>query len=73
MPHKRKPGERKPGEKRRQIAPSFTPSFAARIERAAEALGLDATDLLRMIVTEHLAQYEKRAAAVKRGENPDEE
>jgi hypothetical protein len=71
VPRKREPA--KPdGEKRRQYNISFQAEYATRIERVAELLGLDAVQLLRMIVREHLGKYEKRADAVERGDEPDE-
>lgn len=74
MPRKRP--KAKPGEggsaKRKQYNVAFDTAFAARVDDTAEALGLDGTQLVRMIVRENIAKYEKRAAAVKDGRPPDE-
>jgi hypothetical protein len=67
MPRKRKTPDPAAPPTRRQFNISFPPEMAARIEATAKALGLDGTGLLRMIVHEHLAEYESRAAAAKRG------
>jgi len=36
-----------------------------RIEETAAALGLDATNFLRMVIKENLAQYEQRAEQIR--------
>lgn len=68
MPRKRKklgaPKGAAPA-KRRQYNVGIDPATAARIDDTAEALGLDASQLLRMIVREHLPEYERRAAATE--------
>ena len=41
-------------------------AYFAQIERAASLLGLDPTQLLRMIVREHFPEYQERANEVAR-------
>lgn len=70
MPKKRPtqpPGERK------QYNVGFKPEDAKRIDGVADALGLDSTQLLRMIVRENLAKYERRAQAIREGKTPDDQ
>jgi hypothetical protein len=59
---KRKPDAASGAVKRVQYNLGFMPPAAARINRTAELLGLDATQLLRMMIHEHLPEYEQRAA-----------
>jgi hypothetical protein len=73
MPRKRPRKGEKPAKgpaKRRQYNIAFYLEYADRIDHVAETLGIDSTQLLRMIVREHLPKYEKRAAAVERGDEP---
>jgi predicted DNA-binding protein len=37
----------------------------ARLEETADALGLDLSNLVRMVLNEHLAEYEGRAEQIK--------
>ncbi len=61
MPKKRKhPGE--DGEPLcMQIALRITPSLARRLETTAARLGLDGSNLLRLLLVECLPSYEERA------------
>lgn len=49
------------------FAVRLPPSISSRVEEAAKGLGLDEGNLLRMLVMENLAIYEKRAERVKSG------
>lgn len=72
MPAKRKKatpaGETAP--KPRQYNVRLSPLQSARIDATAEALGLDPPQLVRMIVAEHLHEYEARAARIREAEQP---
>lgn len=69
MPRKRKKAVPPSGAsdaappKRRQYNVAYDLATAARIDDTAEKLGLDASQLLRMIVRIHLPEYERKAAA----------
>lgn len=70
MPPKRKPP--KPDAKppsHRQYNVAFVLEKADSLDATAKALGLEPVQLVRMIVHEHLAEYEARAA-LARGEKP---
>lgn len=43
-----------------------SPNLAARLDTVAEALNLDISNLVRMVLSEHLAEYEDRAAKLRR-------
>lgn len=51
---------------RKQFNLGFSPSMARRIDATAKALGFDAANLLRHIVTIHLAEFERKAADVRK-------
>lgn len=68
MPRKRPKAKPTDPATRRQYNVVFKPEVAVRIDDTAEALGIDTTDLVRMIVHENLAAYEERARKA-RGEN----
>ena len=59
--------KKKPGK---QIAIRFPGDPAARVERAADMLGLDVSQLIRMVVIEGLPEYERRGRRA-RGINGD--
>ncbi len=76
MPPRRKP-EAKPADKsgeevsaRKQYNLGFAKSQAAVIDDVADGLGLDPTNLLRMIVSENLPRYVRRVEQIRRGETP---
>lgn len=60
MPRRRKPTSSN-DTKRQQFNVAFPPKMAARIDKVAEALGIDATNLIRMMIHESIAAYEERA------------
>lgn len=64
----KKPTE-KPAEER-QINIRCGPRLYARLADVADALGLDVAPLVRMVLTEQLAIYERRAEKTKKGESP---
>jgi hypothetical protein len=72
MPRKRKPPKEGESPARRQLNVAFSPSVAARIDATAEALGLDATQLIRMIVHKHLAEYVAEANAIREADRKSE-
>jgi predicted DNA-binding protein len=51
--------KKKKGESK-QINVRFPADLAERLENTSETLGMDASSLLRMLVIEHLAEYEER-------------
>jgi hypothetical protein len=69
-----RPGDQVMGKKKadgglpKQVNFRVSDSFYSRIEAAAEALGLDVANLLRMIVKENLATYEQRAEAIRQSQ-----
>lgn len=44
------------------------PDLATRLDFVAEKLGLDVSNLVRMILYENLAQYERRAKMIEQAE-----
>jgi hypothetical protein len=56
----KKPDEDK-GEKTVQVNVRIPMSFVARLENAAEKLGIDRSNLLRIMIAEKLPEYEERA------------
>jgi hypothetical protein len=60
-----------PPPARKQYNIGFGTDFATRIDAAAETLGLDPVNFLRMVIRENFARYEKRAEAIRGGESPD--
>lgn len=56
---------------RKQYNIGFGVDFAGRIDAAAETLGLDPVNFLRMVIRENFARYEKRAEAIRSGDSPD--
>jgi hypothetical protein len=63
MPSKR--GRPKGTQEGSQIAFRLKKELADRLEHAAEALGLDVSNLLRLMLSEKLAEYEARARRVQ--------
>lgn len=70
MPKKHKKASPDTPPKVRQYNLRFSPLQSARIDATAEALGLDPPQLLRMLVLEHLHEYEARAARIREAEQP---
>jgi hypothetical protein len=68
MPRKRKRTAAVGSGKRVQYNVSFDIPYAARIDETAATLGADSVTLIRMIVREHIAEYEARAQKVRDGE-----
>ncbi len=56
---------------RKQFGIGFTPSMAKRIDATAAALQTDGANLLRMIIAEHLHEYEARAKRVRDAAPPE--
>jgi predicted DNA-binding protein len=55
-------------KKDKQLNVRFPTDLAERLERTAEALATNPSNMLRRIVVEHLAQYEEQARkALKEG------
>jgi hypothetical protein len=54
----------KAAKKDRQLNVRFPADLADRLERTAEALATNASNMLRRIVVEHLAQYEEQAESL---------
>ncbi len=54
----------------RQMAVRMPEPLAQRIETAAGHLGTDSSHLIRMVVAEHLGEYEQRAERAARGARP---
>lgn len=50
---------------RTQVNVGLTPALAKRVRETAETLHLDGANLLRMIIAEHLHEYEARAQKVR--------
>lgn len=48
-------------------------AMSARVDAVAEALGLDGANLLRMVLRENIAKYERRADAIRQGRVPEED
>lgn len=65
MPKRRENSQRAPTV---QIAFRLPVSTEARLESVADALGLDVSNFLRLMILESLPDYEGRAAQVIRGE-----
>lgn len=67
-------GKDKKGAKDKQAQPSegrpinfrSPPDLSARLDYVAKRLGLDVSNLIRMILYENLAQYEERAKQIDR-------
>ncbi len=56
-----------PPPKREQI--NFKPGpLGPRLDDVAEALGLDVSNLVRLILNENIAKYEQRAARIRSGQ-----
>ena len=51
----------------KQINFRAPPDLAERLEAVAEALGLDVSNLVRMVLKENLREYERRAKQVEPG------
>lgn len=62
MPRKKKKADATEPVARKQYNLGFTPAMAARIDDTAEALGVEPSHLLRMIVNRGLPRYEEEAA-----------
>lgn len=54
----------------RQINFRAPPDLVQRLETVAEALALDVSSLIRMVLAENLARYERRADEVLRERRP---
>ncbi len=62
---KRQPGERNlayPG--RRLVSFSAPDEFADHLTRVAHTLGMDLANFIRLVLSSHLSEYEKRAAGI---------
>lgn len=57
-------GSRSP-EATKQIAFRVPASLAVRLERTAARLGLDASNFMRMVLLEHMTEYERRADRIE--------
>lgn len=55
-----------------QFKVDFNPTHGALVEETAEALGLDGSELIQMIVSLHLAEYEAQARAARGQDQPPE-
>ncbi len=58
-------------EPQKQLAFKVSQAIARRVEGAAESLGLDVSNFLRMMLLENLAEYEGRGRKI-RGEDSDD-
>lgn len=59
-----KPAQPGAPEKDKQVNFRASPRLSARLEYISEALGLDVSNLVRMVLNEKLDEYEARATAV---------
>ena len=62
-------GKRKPATTR-QVNFRFSEDLIARLEAVADTLDLDVSSLVRLVLAEHLSEYEKRADEVRRRRPP---
>lgn len=53
----------------KQVSLRMPQSLNQRLEAVAEALGLDVSGLVRMVLSENLAPYERRAEQIRQDRN----
>lgn len=62
----------KSGPDGKQLGLRVDKDMRRRLEDTANGLGLEVSSFLRMMVTENIGRYERRVAAIRRGEDPDQ-
>jgi hypothetical protein len=63
-------GTGRPHGSTRQVNFRATDAFVAELESISDALGLDVSALVRMVLKENLGPYRKRAEQARRGDAP---
>lgn len=63
---KKKPTDGQQSDAGRAVSFRATPDLAVRLDAVAEGLGLDVSNLVRMVLNENLAEYEERVEQIRR-------